>query len=310
MMQKKTNKISSFQPLNSIIKFSKKIIIPGFDGLPLHDVAIFFVKGITKSSITLRASAISFNMFMALFPAIIFLFTLIAYLPIDNFQYILLDNISNIVPDKTYEMVRDTLEDIISRQRGGLLSFGFIMTLFFSTNGIMSLIAAFNSTYHAIETRSILWQYIISLFLVFVMTFTVIIAVSLIIFGSDFLKLSVEQLTVNKTLIYNVLYVAKWLLIIIFLFLLTSLIFYLAPAKKTRFRFISAGSTLTTILFIISSVAFNFYINNFAQYNKLYGSIGTLLIVMFWIYVNALVLLVGFELNASIKQAKLKATNK
>jgi len=309
-MQKKTNKISSFQPLNSIIKFSKKIIIPGFDGLPLHDVAIFFVKGITKSSITLRASAISFNMFMALFPAIIFLFTLIAYLPIDNFQYILLDNISNIVPDKTYEMVRDTLEDIISRQRGGLLSFGFIMTLFFSTNGIMSLIAAFNSTYHAIETRSILWQYIISLFLVFVMTFTVIIAVSLIIFGSDFLKLSVEQLTVNKTLIYNVLYVAKWLLIIIFLFLLTSLIFYLAPAKKTRFRFISAGSTLTTILFIISSVAFNFYINNFAQYNKLYGSIGTLLIVMFWIYVNALVLLVGFELNASIKQAKLKATNK
>ena len=201
----------------------------------------------------------------------------------------------------------DTLEDIVHRQRSGLLSFGFILALIFSTNGIMSLIAAFNSTYHAIETRSLLWQYIISFFLVIVMTFTVIIAVSLIIFGSDFLRWVVEQLTLNKVLIYNVLYITKWLLIILTLFLLTSLIFYIAPAKKTRFRFISAGSTLTTFLFVLSSVAFNFYINNFAQYNKLYGSIGTLLIVMFWIYVNALVLLVGFELNASIKQAKLIA---
>ncbi len=302
-----TPKKTGFRPLNIIIKFSKKIIIPGFDGLPLYEVAVFFIKGITKSSITQRASAISFNMFMALFPAIIFLFTLIAYIPIDNFTLILLDNISNIVPDKTYEMVRDTLEDIVHRQRSGLLSFGFILALIFSTNGIMSLIAAFNSTYHAIETRSLLWQYIISFFLVIVMTFTVIIAVSLIIFGSDFLRWVVEQLTLNKVLIYNVLYITKWLLIILTLFLLTSLIFYIAPAKKTRFRFISAGSTLTTFLFVLSSVAFNFYINNFAQYNKLYGSIGTLLIVMFWIYVNALVLLVGFELNASIKQAKLIA---
>jgi len=298
---------SRYNPISYLLRLSKNIIIPGFDGLPLYDVSVFFIRGVTKRSITLRASAISFSMFMALFPALIFLFTLIAYVPIAHFQQVLLDNISNIVPDNTYNVVHGTIEDIVKRQRGGLLSVGFFLALIFSTNGIMSLMSAFNSTYHEIETRSIVWQYIISLFLVIILTFLVIIAVSLIIFGSHFLMFIVKHITTNKVVIYNLLYVARWLLIVMSLFLVTSLLFYMAPAKKTRFRFISAGSTLTTILFVLSSVAFNYYINHFARYNKLYGSIGTLLIVMFWIYVNAIVLLIGFELNASIKQAKLIA---
>jgi len=294
-----------YNPISYLLRLSKKLIIPGFDGLPLYDVAVFFVRGVTKRSITQRASAISFSLFMALFPALIFLFTLIAYVPIAHFQQVVLDNISNLVPDHTYSMVRETIEDIVKRQRGGLLSVGFFLALIFSTNGIMSLISAFNNTYHAIETRSLVWQYIISFFLVIVLAFLVIISVSLIIFGSHFLKLIVMHLTTNKEFIYNLLYVVRWLLIIMALFLVTSLLFYFAPAKKTRFRFISAGSTLSTILFALSSVGFNYYINHFSRYNKLYGSIGTLLIVMLWIYVNALVLLIGFELNASIKQAKL-----
>ena len=296
---------SRFRPFRYVLRLSKKIIIPGFDGLPLYDVTGFFIRGVTRRSITQRASAISYSMFMALFPALIFLFTLIAYVPIAHFQQVLLDNISNIVPDNTYEMVRGTLEDIVKRQRGGLLSVGFFLALIFSTNGVMSIISAFNNTFHSIETRSLVWQYIISLFLVFVLAFLVIISVSLIIFGSHFLMLIVEHITTNKEVIFNLLYVAKWLLIVMSLFLVTSLLFYIAPAKKTRFRFISAGSTLATILFALSSGGFNFYINHFSRYNKLYGSIGTLLVVMLWIYVNALVLLIGFELNASIKQASL-----
>ncbi|MDD3877394.1 MAG: YihY/virulence factor BrkB family protein [Bacteroidales bacterium] len=291
--------------VNFIVNLSKKIILPGFDSMPLYDVSVFFFRGLMKSSITQRASAISFNMFMALFPAVIFIFTLIAYVPIKDFHIILLNNISHIVPDNAYDMVHMTLEDIVSRQRGGLLSIGFILAFVFSTNGIMSLMAAFNSTYHAIETRSLLWQYIISFFLVIVLTLLVILSVSLIIFGTDMLKYLLNQLIVNSKLIFNLLYMAKWLLIILSLFLAISLIFFIAPAKKTRFRFISAGSTLSTILFVVTSVAFNYYINHFSQYNKLYGSIGTLLIIMFWIYINAIVILIGFELNASIKQARM-----
>lgn len=255
----------------------------------------------------MRASAISFSMFMALFPTIIFFFTLIPYVPVENFKQVLLDNIINIFPDNTYEVVRVTLEDIVQRQRGGLLSVGFLLAMVFSTNGIMSLMSAFNSTYHAIETRNILWQYIISFFLVIVLAFMIIISVTLIIFGSQFLSFIVGRITPDTELIFNMLYVVKWLLIVFSLFLAISFIFYMAPAKKTRFRFVSAGSTLSTFLFIMTSIGFNFYINHFSQYNKLYGSIGTLLIVMLWIYVNALVVLIGFELNASILQAKFSS---
>ena len=292
-----------FPFIRFLLKLSKRIIIPGFDGLPLYDVAIFFIRGLIKRSITLRASAISFSMFMALFPTIIFFFTLIAYIPVANFQQVLLDNIINVFPNNTYEMVRVTLEDIVQRQRGDLLSIGFFLAMAFSTNGIMSLMSAFNSTYHAIETRNIVWQYIISFFLVIVLAFMVIISVTLIIFGSQFLRFIVSHITENTVVIYNLLYVVKWLLIVLSLFLAISFIFFMAPAKKARFRFVSAGSTLSTFLFILTSIGFNFYINHFSQYNKLYGSIGTLLIVMLWIYVNALVLLIGFELNASILQA-------
>ena len=297
--------IHRINPFPYFIRLAKRLVIPGFDGLPLYNVAEFFVRGVTKSSITMRASAISFSMFMALFPAVIFLFTLIAYIPVNNFQQTLLDSILNLMPDNTYEAIRMTIEDIVKRQRGSLLSVGFFLAMIFSTNGVMSLMSAFNSTYHAIETRKLVWQYIISFFLVIVLALTVITAVSLIMFGSDLLRVLVGHLTDNKTLIFNILYVAKWFLIVLTLFLVISLIFYIAPAKKTRFRFVSAGSTLTTALFVLTSVGFNFYINNFSQYNKLYGSIGTLLIIMLWIYINALVLLIGFELNASIKQAVL-----
>ena len=299
--------VLSFKPISYLFRLSQRIIIPGFDGLPLYNVSVFFVKGLTERSITQRASAISFSMFMALFPTIIFMFTLIAYVPIPNFQQVLLDNISNLVPDNTYDVVRLTLEDIVTRQRGELLSVGFFLAFIFSTNGIMSLMAAFNSTYHDIETRSLVWQYIISFFLVIVLAFFVIISISMIIIGPRTLELIVQHITTNKKIIYYLLYSIKWLLVLISIFMLTSLLFYIAPNKKTRFRFISPGSTLTTVLFVLSSVGFNYYINHFGKYNKLYGYIGTLLIVMVWIYVNAIVLLIGFELNASIKQAKLKA---
>lgn len=303
MLKKLKDILLNLRLVKYLISLSQKIVLPGFDRMPLYDVALFFAKGLTKSSITLRASAVSFNMFMALFPATIFLFTLIAYIPIENFQEILLANISGIVPDNTYELVRSTLEDIVKRQRGGLLSIGFVLAFVFSTNGIMSLMAGFNSTFHQIETRGLLWQYLISFFLVIILTLLVILSVALIIFGADLLKYLMALADLGSTISINLLFFAKWLVIVLSLFLAISLIFYIAPAKKTHFRFISAGSTLTTVLFVVTSIAFNYYINNFAQYNKLYGSIGTLLVMMFWIYINAIVLLIGFELNASIKQA-------
>jgi membrane protein len=286
------------------VKVSKKIVLPGFDGLPLYDVTRFFMKGLWEGYITSRASSISFNFFLAIFPSLIFLFTIIPFVPIENFQQTLLDLIRDLVPQSTYETIRETVEDIVIRPRGGLLSIGFLLALYFSTTGIHSLMGAFNSTYHAIETRTWIRQRLISTLLVFIISILLIISISLMTFGTAFLSLVLPKQLWTSTIYAGFILFLKWLVILLTLFFTISFVYYLAPAKKRHFRFISAGSSLATILMILTTLGFNFYVDRFSRYNVLYGSIGTLMIVLLWIYFNSFSLLIGFELNASIYNAK------
>lgn len=287
-----------------IIRASRKIVLPGFDGIPLYDVVIFFYKGLTKGDITTRASALAFNLFLAIFPAIIFFFTLIPYIPIADFQDSLLDLMRQLIPTTTYKAVEGTLFDIVKRPRGGLLSLGFILAMFFATNSVHSLIDAFNKTYYAVETRSAFKQRVISIFLVLVLSVLVVLAIVLITFGPLALQWVEKIGLLTDWLTLNLISIGKWLIIVALMFFAFSVLYYFAPTVKHRYRFITAGSTLATILFILASVGFNFYVNNFASYNTLYGSIGTLIVFMLWLYFNAIIILVGWELNSSISEAR------
>lgn len=297
-------KILSWKSVAFLIRLSKKIVIPGFDGMPFYDVAVFFVKGISKGYITTRASAISFNFFLAIFPSVIFFFTIIPFIPITNFQQSLLDIICDFIPDEAYATVQTTVEDIVIRPHGGLLSVGFLLSLYFSTNGINSLMIAFNNTYHTIETRSAIKQRIVSIFLVIINTFLLIITIGLITFGTWLLSILLPAQILKSHFIFSVILILKWMVIIAMLFFAISFIYYFVPAKRRHFRFISAGSSLATFLVIATTLGINFYVDNFSKYNALYGSIGTLLVILLWIYFNSLSLLIGFELNASIFTVK------
>jgi membrane protein len=283
--------------------------LPGFDGLPLYDVARFFFKGIFEGYITTRASSIAFSFFLAIFPMVIVFFTLIPFVPIDNFQTLLLNFLNEILPPNTKEIINSTLVDIIERPRSGLLSITFVLAIYFATNGFDSIIEAFNNTYHTIETRSWIKQKLISSLLFFIISVIVILSIALITTGSYILKFFVEQQILTSSITYYLLMAVKWLILVAMFFFTISFIYYLAPAKASKFRFISAGSSLATFLSLIASMAFNYYVQNFSSYNALYGSIGTLLIILVWIYFNAIILLIGFELNASIKSASLKKEN-
>jgi len=285
------------------------MVLPGFDGVPLYDVTIFFVKGIQKGAITNRAAALSFNTFLAIFPAIIFFFTLIPYIPIAGFQDSLLSLIRDFIPQQAYDTVEETLLDIVKRPRGGLLSFGFVLAMYFATNSINSLIEAFNQTYHSLETRTKFQQRLVSIALVLVLSILVIVAISLITIGPLIINWFQHHNLLTDGWSVFIISAGKWIITVALLFFAFSLLFYFAPSGKQRFRFISAGSTITTLLFIAASVGFNFYVNNFSKYNKLYGSIGTLIVFMMWIYFIAIILLLGFELNASISAARREKGN-
>ena len=259
-----------------------------------------------KGGITTRASSLAFNFFLALFPAIIFFFTLIPYIPIPNFQEELLTLIRDILPHDAFEVTKTTIIDIVSEQRGGLLSLTFFITLLFTTNGIDSMIDGFNRTYHTIESRSWLRQRLVAFNLTIVLASLFVLAIILIIFSELFLNYLMRLGIIVDYFVYYMLIAGKWVILTALFLIIISFSYYYAPAKKKTFRFISAGSTLATILSLLTSLAFSFYVNNFGQYNKLYGSLGTLIVILLWIYFNSLVLIIGFELNASIERARNK----
>lgn len=291
---------------------AKRISVFGFDGVPIYYVISFFVKGMIRGSVTTRASAVAFSFFVALFPTIIFLFTLLPFIPFENFQQQLLELVKGLIPGNAFEMVEDTLVDIVTRKSGGLLSFGFFAALFFSHNGISSLIDAFNASYHTFETRSFIAQHLIALLLTFLLPLLVFIGIVLLFFGQMGISLLVEFEWLKVNFTYYLIVISRWIVIVALFFFSIAFLFYLAPAKRTKFRFISTGATMATVFMLISSLGFSYFVNNFGQYNTLYGSIGSLLALMAWIYFNAIGLIVGFDLNASIYRARqdiLEANN-
>jgi len=283
---------------------SQRIMLPGFEGLALYDLVSFFVKGLIRGAMEQRAKSLAFSFMLALFPTILFFFTIIPYIPVEDFQDTLMNTIRQFMPPNTWAAAEDTITDIIVRKSGGWLSLSFIFALTFATNGIDAMMKSFNKTYHTIETRSFVRQRLVALMLVFLISLIVITAVVLIIVGSDVLAFLLDRGWIQDKITFYAIELAKWIIIIAMIFFTVSTIYYLAPAKRQHFQFLSPGSILATVLFLLTTLGFDVYINNFSRFNTLYGSIGSLVIIMIWIYLNSFILLLGFELNASISSMK------
>ena len=289
--------------IHFLIQLSKKIKLNSFYNLSLYDILFFFYKGVKQGAITTRASSLAFNFFLAFFPSIIVLFTLIPYIPIVDLQETLMELITTILPPHTNEIAFATIYDIINNPRSGLLSIGFILTIFFATNGVNSLIEAFNSSYHINESRSIVKQRLLSLGITFLLSCILMITILLIMFSKTVVNYLISAEIIENKSIEYILF-GKWMVIIIMLFVGISIIYHFGPTIKKKFQLFTPGSIISTCLIIVTSSFFNYYISNFAEYNKVYGSIGTLIIILLWMYINSIILLIGFELNASIFNAK------
>ncbi|MFO7828493.1 MAG: YihY/virulence factor BrkB family protein [Bacteroidales bacterium] len=297
------------QKIHQISQKARIISFPGFSGVPVYYVIKFFFSGIKNGYLATRASAIAYNFALAIFPTMLFLFTLIPFIPIQNMQAEILQLIREFLPENAFQYLESTLVSTLTVKKGGILSFGALASLFFSTNAIHALIQAFNNTYHSIDTRNWTATRLVSTFLVFVTFILVTISVTLIIFGQFVLTKLVELEILEMNITFYLITFGKWVVVIALFFFTISFLYYFAPAKKTQWKFISAGSTLATILALLTSLGFSYFVNNFGQYNKLYGSIGTLMVILLWLYFNSFALLLGFELNASINNAQMDNSN-
>jgi membrane protein len=249
-------------------------------------------------------------MLMALLPASIFLFTLIPFIPIPNFQTELIKLFENVMPANAYSFLETTIVDVITNRSGALLVVMFFATIIFSTNGIHALMHAFVVSAHEFKSRTWIQQRKVAVFMLMLVLLMFSISGALIILSRSVVARLVDVGVLQVNLVFYVIMIFKWILIIAMLFFAISTLYYFVPAKKKDFRYISPGSIVATALFILTSMGFSAYVNDFGQYNKLYGSIGTLIVILIWLYLNSIALLVGFELNVSIKAATAEMQTK
>jgi len=308
LIKKKIQDIKDGDFVKNVISVLKRKSFVGLGGVSIYNVLTFFIKSISEGAIAVRASSVAFNFFLGIFPAIIFFFSLIPYIPIQNFQVELLKLVKDVTPDFAYETIETTITDIATNKKASLLSFGFISGLYFSTKGINSLIVAFNATSLELQSRKWLNQQLISVFLMLLMVTLVSIAIFIITATGPLLDFLVRNHLMMVDLVYYLLIVGKWVVVFLLFLFSISTIYYYAPASKSNWKFLSVGSVFATILSIVISTGFAFYVSNFGQYNKLYGSLGTLIVILMWLYLNAFVIILGFELNVSIKNAIFKGS--
>lgn len=289
------------KPVLAILHWMRTHSIPGFHDVPVYDVINFLRKEIQREALITRANAIAFSLFLSLFPTILVLFSLIAYLPISRTLYdIIQTNIKEIMPGSAGEMLVKTIGDVLLKPRGDLFSISFFLVIFFASNGMMMLMRGFEKSYHlTYHKRTEGTKRLIALGLTFMMGFLMVVSVILVILGNTLFRYITEHLDVsakNKLLFTGV----RWIVIItMFYTVITNIYRYGASARK-KFHYFSPGATLATVLSLLTSVLFSFYVDNFGNYDKVYGSIATIIVVMVWLQINAFILLVGFELNSSI----------
>jgi membrane protein len=296
--------ILSSPPVRFVTEKSKKIILPGFEKVPLYDVGVFFFEQVKKVGLTERASAISYNFIMAIPPMCLFLFTLIPNLPFINTRLIvrqLKRLVRDIMPSPEYnQQITDFIDSFFKEPRIGLLSFGFLLLIFFASNGMMGLMRSFNKNYIGFEKRTGLQSRWTAIKLTLIIMGLILVCLILLIMQGMVLRWMGLH---DKTLIYLIRFL-RWFIIVALIFYAIGFIYKYAPAIQKRWKLTSPGTILATFLSILTTLGFSIFLNNFGKYNALYGSIGTIIVLMTIIYINSLVLLIGYELNVSIHSIK------
>jgi membrane protein len=286
--------------IRNLARGLKKIKLPWLQGLSLYDLLELYGLGIVESALTYHASAIAFSFFMALFPFALFILNLIPFIPIEGFQNDFLQFVRQGVPPNTYDAIANIINDILHNSHSGLLSSGFILSIFLMANGLNGILGGFESSRHVLIKRGFIHQYIVALGMSLLLSLLLIVTISTIVVFEVFIQKTVFS-DVNQLIILG-----RYAFVILMILATTSILFKFGTKHDKNRAFISIGSVFTTILILLDSYIFGIWVIRFSKYNELYGSIGTLLILMFYIWINCMILLLGFELNATVNKLKIK----
>jgi membrane protein len=298
------------RPLRFMIEGSKHAFMPGLRDFSVFELVRSFRRQLMRTSLPERAAAISFNIFMAIPPTMLFLFTLVPLLPISKqFTKELFSIIRAVVPGESHNsVIIGFLRDFLQRPRNGLLSFGLLLAMFFSSNAMMGILRSFDKNYEGFQKPTGLQKRKTAIRLTMIFFFTTFFGILLLVAQGAVL----EWIGVKSASVRSIIANTRWIIIVLLAFWSVSFIYRHGPAVTKKWPLITPGSIFATSLMILATGIVTFWVNNFSNYNKLYGSISAVFILMSLIFVNSLVLLIGFELNVTLvalRQQKLRLEN-
>jgi len=300
------DKLDKIPIVNLIVRFFKQIRLPGFEGLSIYDLLELYVMGIVKGALTTRASAIAFSFFTAIFPFLLFVIIIIPYIPIDNFEVEFLEFLNSFLPPQTSDFFFSNIFENINESGGaGLISSVFLLSMLLMANGVNAVFSGFEYSYHEQLSRNVFQQYLFALGVALILAFLVLLTVAVFGYFQIYVIQPIYEGITGKAALetdsgLGWIIFAKYMFFVIMVYLVTATLYYFGTKEGRKTRFFSVGALLTTLLIILTSYLFGIYIDNFSQYNKLYGSIGALLILLLYLWLNSNILLLGYELNASL----------
>lgn len=297
-------RIEKIPVLRNLMRATKRVKLPWLEGLSLYELLELYLIGVAQGAISYRAGAIAWSFFMSLFPFALFILNLIPYIPIANFQNDFLRFVEESVPPQTYEAIASILSDIMNNSHSGLLSWGIVLAVLLMSNGLNAIMGGFETSKHVILKRGFVRQYLVALGMSLLLSMLLVITVaSIVVF-----EVVIQQTKIQDVLSDRIplLSMGRYAFVLAMILLTVSILFKFGIKRDRNRAFISIGSVFTTVLIVISSYFFGIWVVRFSKYNELYGSIGTLLIMMFYIWINCMILLLGFELNGTINKLRRK----
>ncbi|ARV08170.1 ribonuclease BN [Winogradskyella sp. PC-19] len=297
------DKLKKIPVINILVRFCQKIKLPAFEGLSVYDLLELYGLGIVKGTLTTRASAIAFSFFTSIFPFLLFVVILIPVIPIDGFDVEFSKFLESFLPAQTSDFFMSTIfENLEGNSQAGLLSSVFLLSMFLMANGVNAVFSGFENSYHEQLTRNVFQQYLYALGIALILAFLVLFTVAVFIYTQVYIIVPInEAFGTEEATNRQWILVAKYLFFVVMVYLATATLYYFGTKEGRQTRFFSIGALLTTLLIILTSYLFGIYIDNFSKYNELYGSIGALLILLLYLWLNANILLLGYELNATLR---------
>jgi membrane protein len=300
------DKLDKIPVINLIVRFFKQIRLPGFEGLSIYDLLELYIMGIVNGALTTRASAIAFSFFTAIFPFLLFVIIIMPYIPIEGFETEFLDFLNSFLPPQTSDFFFSNIFENINESGGaGLISTIFLLSMLLMANGVSAVFSGFEYSYHDQLTRNVLQQYLYAFGVSLILVFLVLLTVAFFLYTQIYIITPLKDaLETEKATVEQWISIVKYLFFVIMVYLATATLYYFGTKEGRDTRFFSIGALLTTLLIILTSYLFGVYIENFSQYNKLYGSIGALLILLLFLWLNSNILLLGYELNATLRRLR------